>query len=90
MDDDFEFRCGAARHDNAAAAKRPPTSSKQFVNEQALKMYWLKDQTGNKVKLDRRQTLFVATTALADFTRKIVLLPPHLPQLRRPPGRTER
>lgn len=73
VDDDFLTLDAGAYVNNTAAATGLNILKNQLVNEQALKMYWLKDATGNKVGwiAPDKRSLSLQQLPLADFTRKI-------------------
>ncbi|MCL4871903.1 MAG: hypothetical protein KJ063_23335 [Anaerolineae bacterium] len=73
VDDDFLSLDAGAFIGNGAAATGVNVLKNQFLNEQALKMYWLKNPSGQKVGWIAPDTrsLSLQQLPLADFTRKI-------------------
>lgn len=73
VDDDFLSVDAADYVRNGAAATGLNILKNQFLNEQALKMYWLKNPAGQKVGwiAPDKRSLSLQQLPLADMTRKI-------------------
>lgn len=73
VDDDFLSIDTSAFVPNGAAAVGLNILKNQLLNEQALKMYWLKDPDGRQIGLiaPDKKSLSLQQLPLADITRKI-------------------